>query len=38
VNDFDETAEDIAFVPQPGCCEHCDDELDFAEWEAQVSS
>lgn len=34
---FEETEADLAMQPTPGCCEECDEALDIAAWEAEVS-
>lgn len=35
--DIKETDADVAYAPTPGCCADCDEALDFAAWEAEVS-
>lgn len=34
---FEETAEDLAMQPTAGCCADCDEALDIAAWEAEVT-
>lgn len=35
---FEETEADLAYVPTPGCCADCDDELDLVAWQQELTS
>lgn len=35
---FEETDADRAFQPAGGCCEDCDEALDFAGWQCELAA